>query len=228
MQPTTLIIKRSLLSATWHGSYRVSWPISRFKLPEVVDGFLQHVLPVEAWSKLLLKDLKGRDKEQYIIPPAILAHRARGDEIFFVAGKVFISEGDSAPFTLSLLTRFTKFDGSAHIIHKLHPEYEGEIASAIPFHLVGIAVPVEIYNFRFALQLFSARFFSMLGLAPVVTQTLLLESDQNECKLVMEFESLKRRNEIPFQRDAFFEKMGVVTDKVFGLNIYRDYMESLG
>lgn len=124
--------------------YSEQRPISAGALSDLIDGFLRTVLPLLTTSSEegTLTDLKGRNAHDLLIPGIVAAPH---DELFRMGGtsplQATKTEFDYAPFEVSLLSPFKRFEGAHHIVHQLEPHRSGSLLNGSPLGCLDMRPP---------------------------------------------------------------------------------------
>ena len=215
-----------LLPFGYCAEYSLTIAIKKWELPEIVSHIYDDLLCpiVEAAPKL--KDVKGRDISQALIP---ISQTPKEGELFYIGGKVYSAEQSNGsyleePFSLSLVTNFDSFEGSHHIIHQSKIERRGPLPESITFKTVGKVFPLSILNMRLGLQFFRSKFItSMFGFSPSVTETLLIDCSTEEFNLWYKKEG-QQTKEFPFlESHNLSTELNKLTEMLFSFNVIDDY-----
>jgi hypothetical protein len=180
---SSLSIRRTFIPFGYSSEYGASCDLQALQLPDLAASILSNLFEPSLFSGSAIDDLKGRDPEVLIDSSISARLKPQGFELIFISGKRFtIMVQPDQNFTLSVLTPFDSFEGSRHIRHKIETVRVELPGWMLPIEAVR-AFPLEIDCFRIGLDLFEPKFGSILGVTPTVTETLLIEADQQVCKL---------------------------------------------
>jgi hypothetical protein len=231
---SSLSIRRTFIPFGYSSEYGASCDLQALQLPDLAASILSNLFEPSLFSGSAIDDLKGRDPEVLIDSSISARLKPQGFELIFISGKRFTIMGDDPQtalvqpdqnFTLSVLTPFDSFEGSRHIRHKIETVRVELPGWMLPIEAVR-AFPLEIDCFRIGLDLFEPKFGSILGVTPTVTETLLIEADQQVCKLKISAD-MKNRGQLPLTKNQRLEKLDRVFNKIFSVSLLEDYQAKL-
>ena len=217
----TLRKKRSLISGLYAVEYHLTQGLPPFSLPYLIDSILRTVLPDEARHSGSIIDLKGLDR-----PRSGLHHSAApAEELLFLSGHVPDPAAEEQQrFDVTLLSRFSAFQGSHHVVHSVEEKRCGEIPACVVLQTLGRAFPLHIETFRLGLEAFTSRAVMLLGFTPSVTQSLSLNCDRHHLELRLSGEKLRNVAVIPFEQYGIFERLDETLRKILGFSLKADYL----
>lgn len=208
-----------------------SRPISSGALSGLADGFLRQVLPtlLNSWEESTLTDLKGRNAQDELLPG--VGHPAH-DEVFRLGGLGPVAKDggslDYEPFEVSLLSPFSHFEGSSHIVHSLEQHRAGPLPAWLPLRLLGYAAPLRPSFLRIGLERFrSVLSFASLGSAPQVTDSLLIDAVGGSISVQLTSEHNKRKDADPFAEIPSFRAIAEVLRGSVGIDLRAILAKSL-
>ncbi|NMC62572.1 MAG: hypothetical protein GYA55_05320 [SAR324 cluster bacterium] len=176
-------------------------------------------------------DIKGRgDRDSLYDNPQ------QPERLFFVSGSVVSEEegqeveGEKrlVPFSYCLQSSFDSFVGARHISYNLHPEGTGaaEGLESIKEFLHNNKLLLD--TVWLGVDLFTGTFLgTYLGFTPVVRDSFLLEYSKEELRFELNSESLKTRDEIPFERNAVLGKVRDLIDELSNEDLQDIYRAAL-
>ena len=228
---SSLQITRNWILGGYGLEYSEQRSISAGALSDLIDGFLRTVLPLLTTSSEegTLTDLKGRNAHDLLIPGIVAAPQ---DELFRMGGtsplQATKTEFDYAPFEVSLLSPFKRFEGAHHIVHQLEPHRSGSLPEWLPLRLLGYAAPIKPRFLRFGIERFrSILSFASLGYAPQVTDSLLVDCVGGSFAIRVTSEQRKRSSLDPFEEIPAFRAVSQVLKSALQFDLQGDVNAAL-
>lgn len=200
----------------------------------------------------LIEDLKGRDPVNLVFSYSA-ADLPRGNELLFVKGTFEIPQGgeaesdrsskgesaarhqsktEAAPkgeltetvsFNLALHSDFVEFKGDHHIVHVARLVRSASLpAETTPGGIFELPA-LKVSAVRFGIDLYDSNFFTMLGFAPVVLSTALLEATTESLALRIEAERVRSPDQLPFQRNGLLHRLSQTVATITNFDIESDY-----
>lgn len=135
------------------------------------------------------------------------------------------------PFTFAALTDFHEFEGVHHIIHRVNFE-----RSETLLHLGSLpATPETLTSLpgctidlvRFGFDFFDTNFLTLVGFAPVVTQTVLIEAHPDSFCLRIDAERQRPARAAPLQRNDFMQRLSDLIKEILNFDLAADYAARL-
>lgn len=228
-------LRKKFFPSGFTADYELDVAMDRHAIPDLVDRAINGLLPAEATRRREVTDLKGRDPQSLLDPATPAEHLPRGEELVFVAGRVFTDDSQLAAgklsdplrgesFEMRLSTVFKQFSGHHHIVHSTTLERGGARLDGIDVSEVGRAAPVVISRFRLGMELFRSRFMAgALGYTPTVSDALMLEASGESLRVRIWAEAMKNRSDLPLSRDGLFDKVSSLVKDITGFDIAADY-----
>lgn len=180
--------------------YRGRAPIPAHTLSSVADTVIRSFLPNGALTGAPLVNYKGRDLHTQRLIQADAFPRTLSDELLYVAGSIQLSDGDTAPFFLSITTRFKEFEGSDRIVHIPHCSYSPELPGYVPLEYLARVLPLTITYLRVGFDFFTPRIsVALLGVTPTPTERFTLEANTQEIATEIVGEGFRSRDREPLQ-----------------------------
>ena len=205
--------------------------LSAGALSDLADGFLRQTLPIllNSHGNSSLLNLKGRNAQDALLPG--IGHPAH-DELFRLGGTIPVQhdrpELAFEPFEVSLLSPFSRFEGSHGIVHELEQHRAGPIPSWLPLRLMGYVAPVRPSFLRIGLERFRSLIgFASLGYAPQVTDSLLIDCVDGKFALRLVTERNKTRDVNPFAEIPAFRAIAEVVRSALGYDLSSDLAAAL-
>jgi len=191
----------------FHGSFS----ITAESLPRLCSSCIKKLLPEISSGEFSLTDVKGGDARSgfsHLTSGEFQNYGPAQDEILLLAGEFrnFDGEGNEkiSSFSITVCTRFKEFQGAHHIVHSVtvtplgeFPDDLSPIACLLNLDLIK---DLTIHAFRISMDLFSSRFTSVLGFAPVALDHLLIEVSPTEGLLSLKSEGVKDKAALPLTR----------------------------
>ena len=236
----SLNLRRKLIPFGYACDYQLETALKAFDLPLLVDRCLSDLLPIFVRADGNMLDVKGRDPQLVLsthTPPELLP---LGEELVFVSGVAFLNEDElksgsyvvgstGRSFELRLSSAFKEFSGSHHITHSSALRREGALPGFVELGEIARVFPLELEHFRLGFDLFQSRFVSnMLGFAPAVSQTVLIDADRQNLRIRILAEALVKRSSLPLERDNLLGRLSAVTSAVIGFDLACDYALKTG
>lgn len=226
---------RNILFGGYNAEYNLSVNLKQEnKLILALSGrLINELLPADILKSRELVDIKGRDVQNSLSNPSIASYRPLGDEILFIAGSLNKSHEESsdensqsepAEFFVSINSEFDKFIGSKQISHTFRTTGSEDQITDIK-HIADYNVSINLL--RIGIDLFSSHYFSFIGFAPEVTQSLLLELTPEKLELRISAEKLKTKQELPLQAFQLFSKLDKILSDTFQIDLLDDYKDKL-
>ena len=229
---SSLKVKKPFYLKTYASQYKFSAALAEYTLPALVDSCLSTLLPEKVFGSDKIIDIKGRDKSAFINSKQAESYPARGDEFFYAAGKLISGKSHQGKdleesFWCSLNSRFDSFDEPHHIIHSASRASSDSLPEYVDSRLVGKLFPVRLEYFRLGLSLFESRYTVMLGYAPVATQNLLIEADNENIHLEISAEALPKKDSLPLEKEDLLMKLDNVLKEILEFDLMSDYQQKL-
>lgn len=227
---STLQLKRSYLPLGYKSDYHALIKASGIFLPILVDLSLKALVEYVLQKSDPLIDLKGRDQRNLIDPniPATLLPTA--DEFCFVAGAITKSPkaaADGRDFSIAVNSGFIANEKDHHMLHVPSIERR-DFPADVRLETIGRLPGVHIQRFRLGFDIFESRFLSsLIGLVPTVSQTLLLEADEQKCEISIVAEGMRIRNEQPLQRLEIWERIRMAVLQALDFDVESDYQSQV-
>jgi len=234
---TTLVLERSWLFRSYRLQYDVSAKLRPFQLSLLIDGVLTKLVakilpepPQGSQSDTgVIINVKGRDQGNVIDPAMSAGELPSNNELFYILGStVHQVEDEEAPieqrFECRVSTPFLRFTNGGLIEHSLQIDRHGSLPASVPLLRLGRAFPMRPSLFRCGFDLFSrSKLASWIGGTPVVTQSLLLEASESECRIRIVAEDLVSRDcEILSQHNLWSELAALLMVSI-GFDIESDF-----
>jgi hypothetical protein len=233
---STLQIDRSWLLRRFSLQYDLTLPLEPSDLSLLIDGVLSRlggqILPRldgdVPGTSLSVRNIKGRDRNNFIAAALSPDESSVNNELFFISGVTFhqVEEGDTPetqPFTWRISTPFRAFVAGGGIEHALEFERIGEVPLEIPFSQLGRIFPLRPLRFRCGLDVYSkSRLAGWFGGTPTVTQTLLIEADEKSLQLRITAEELSSADEALLGAFSIFANLCILLRDVAGFDLAGD------
>lgn len=154
-----------------------------------------------------LKKQRGRAAETFNESNPGLAKELRTnkqEELFFASGELLPTEEDTEaePFYLRLASEFETFENGATPIYKVKASASAplqEILSELNGRLFSRLIPLQIKQLRLALEEYRPTAFgSMLGLVPLIKDSLILELNDRSIYLKCFAQGERSKTALPF------------------------------
>lgn len=203
------IVKKNWLLGGYSAQFALAIPLEEISLSHTTSRLLRTTKSAldNQSSPLEFKNVKGRDRSCVLIPelPAPL-----GEELVTVGGTIATGQETSgefswAPFHLSLVTRFSKFEGNRTIIHSVEEMRSDSLPQWLPWWLLGAAAPIRVQYARFGFDRFTSA-FSMyrFGFTPVVSDSLRLDLTTAQLSILLTTDRARMRSCNPFREVELF------------------------
>ena len=186
---------RSLFPYSYRAHYTFSLSLAPGFISRAYDA-LCRFLAEDLFANELLVNLKGRDPSQLLLeegaPP-------KPHEILYARGILYdIADPDHPKekehFHCSLLSPYEKSTGGS-IHHRSVTHSDPSLPDYIKVQELGRIFPAELTLFRFGVQKFSSRrFSSFIGLAPIITGSILIDCSKDTLHLAIVDEALMRKS----------------------------------
>jgi hypothetical protein len=193
-------------------------------------SLLHKVVPVDARRGKILRNIKGRDPNNLIQKNILSSQLPTQDEIFYLSGTIIDDTEEDEEETIQkskflyyINTNFHGFIGNSFIDHKASIHTSGPVPEFLGLSSFLETDELSIDTIRLGLDIFSARRLSFLGLAPLVTQTFLLELNGQTLNLQITAERLATKNELPISEQSLIISINDVLKEIFSFDIEADY-----
>ena len=189
---------------------------------------LRDTLP-QPGRPLELSNLKGRERSEATLTGA---PQPQDGEVLSLGGLIATSSTKDSfswtPFRFSCVTHFLRFEGSNQIIHAPDLYKSNSIPDWFPWWLLGAAAPIQIEYLRLGLENFSSRFsIARFGATPVVSDTLLVDADQESLTLSLSTQQPRWRPCNPFETLTVFRQVALALEKVCGYSLSESFVREL-
>jgi hypothetical protein len=234
------IVERTFFPFGFTAEYSAALDITSPKLNRFTELVIKELLPPGALAGESLLDTKGRDPQELINDSIPLNLKPHTEELLFANGRIIVpSEAESSDqteaearepqaFTVSVNTAFEEFEGASHIRHRVSISRGGALPEVFPLPELVALLQAEISHLRCGIELFRGHFISsMLGWAPSVAETLLIEGGPERIQIKIVAERLERRDSPPLQRDNLLGKLDKITRETLDFKLVDDYLNKV-
>ncbi len=223
-----LDVRRQWLGGGYSLAYEISAPLTPPLLSDLIDRCIRSLIPQDFFQRKTAINVKGRDALNMIDPAIPEQEKPTADEILFLSGDVPLAsasgESESHFLKFRINSRFHSFEGNHEILHSAVAERHGDYAHDIPFQYLGRIFPFRPNRFRLGLDFFKGRFLSgLVGIAPTVTETLLLEADSTNFLFRLSAEHARHRDTPPAQTMNTFQSLDGILQTVLGFSCLQDF-----
>lgn len=236
IEKSDLKIKRSWIGKSYEIEYQASIKLPSMSLPILSDHLINQVLPSELLTAASTLDLKGANntiKQSVEISSSKDLAQQRPvydrEELLYLKGDVLVDLDTQQyePFQIIRASNFDSFKGQHHIIHSLETKHFGALDTTFTLSEVPLLFPIVLNKLKIGLELFSSQRTFIIGFAPEVTQSLLLEADQTSCLINIRAERLYAKTSLPLERYSLFNKLDLALKQLTGWSLIEDYTKLL-
>jgi hypothetical protein len=216
----TCLIKKNWLLGGYSADYQQRLPLTSITLSKIAHELLTvlHDAIPQPGYPCELSNLKGRERSEAAfkgVPPP------QDGEVLSIGGTIATSGGKNgftwSPFRFSCLTRFVRFEGNDQIIHAPELFKSESIPQWFPWRLLGAAAPIKIEYLRLGFENFSSRFsIARFGAVPVVSDTLLIDANQESLNVSLSTQQPRWQPCNPFSTLPLFKQVSLAVEKVCG------------
>jgi hypothetical protein len=185
---------RTFFPYRYRAEYEIELPLAPTFVCRMFDALGRH-LSEDVFERESFKNIKGRDSSQKLLDDS---STPEANEIVFAKGVIYELSEDSekverGPFRCSITSPY-KSSKAGDIFHAKDVTRSGELPDYVAVQEAGRIFPAELSYFRLGIQKYSSRMLSSLvGLAPVITGSLLIDCNKDSLKLRLVDEALNSK-----------------------------------
>ncbi len=219
----TCSIKKNWLLGGYTADYQETLPLTAITLSKIAHELLSvlHDAVPQPGHPLEFSNLKGRERSETALSGV---PQPQEGEVLSIGGTIATSGTKSgfswAPFRFSCVTRFLRFEGSTQIIHAPDLFKSDSIPEWFPWWLLGAGAPIQIEYLRLGFENFSSRFsIARFGAVPVVSDTLLIDANQESLSISLSTQQPRWQPCNPFLKLPLFRQVSLAIEKVCGSSL---------
>lgn len=221
-------LSKTFFSSRYRAEYSVEIPLAPTFVSRAYDLLGRHLaeLILDPGS---LKNMKGRDSTQQLLQ---LNPTPEANEILMVKGKIFEADEseervERSPFRCSITSQYER-SRAGDIFHSNERKRDGNLPDYVKIAEAGRIFPAEVNCFRLGLQKYNSRIFSsLIGLAPVITGSLLIDCSKDILKLRVIDEALKAKT-APWNKNSIIYSVNTALRIVCDFELIKDIEDKLG
>jgi hypothetical protein len=228
-----LTVSRNWLFGGYTAEVNIMQSLATSQLPSLVEKVSSALKPhlTQRNARNELKDIKGREPHE--APLLSAAPAPSGEELLLISGKIATEPRDDdfnwEPFQFSCHTQFERFEDPRSIIHRAITSKTDSIPQWLPWWMLGSAAPIKLEHFRLGLEFFTSRFvLTRLSFTPIVSETLLIEADQNRLAIKLRTERPYWKPCNPFGNIAILRKISEALTEILGVSLEGEFVRELG
>jgi hypothetical protein len=222
-------VQRQWLLGRYTTTYDVALHSDLISLSRVINGFVQIILPIiyNPSTHTHPSDIKGRDSGECLLPEL---PQPLQDEVLRVGGRIArgddVSDFEWEPFDVACSSHFEGFNDSGSILYSVRNNRSHTVPAWLPLRLLGAAAPVQPTFFRFGCEHFRpVRTFASLGAAPQVTESLLVDCNENACAVRIVIESRRPVSRELLDSTPCIKPSSHLLTSIYGFDIMKDFLE---
>ena len=211
--------KRNWLSPGWHSIFELTAELDGSSASIAIDA-LSRLLAAQLANARELIDLKGADSGIY---------QGGSGPLIRVAGNCFLpAEPDQEvrekePFSLELNTQYKEFNLAGSIVHTTKLERKGPLPHSIPLKNIGRVFPLDVEQFEVGIDFYKTKRYPLVGVSPVVTETLKIKCTKNQLELSIDADQLQTKETLPLARWGLFDDLSKILAQSFALDLRANY-----
>ena len=211
--------KRNWFAAGWHCITEIQGELDEAQAPYLVDS-LSRLLASKLDNATELADLKGAESGVY---------QGGSDPLIRVTGSCYLpTESDQEvrekePFSLELKSQFKEFSGSGSIVHTTKLDRRGPLPLIIALKNIGRVFPIDLEQFDVGIDFYKTKRYPLVGVSPVVTETLKIKCSKTQLKLRIDADQLPTKDTLPLARWDLFNELSQVLEQSFSWDLKANY-----
>ncbi|GEM_PF-2886746 len=209
-----LSIQRSFLFWSWDLAYEATIQIEKSHCGTILDALIKSLIGKKILNEKQSIDLSGLPNLNDNHPAQLYFLRA--------SGQLQVGDTEFEAFKVKLESPFLKFSGVHHIVHEIKEFVSEFIPSFVKVKNIGRAIPLTINEFSFGLQSYESKYTVFLGYSPVSKDRLLINYQEGALKIVIEADSMKKKDQLPLSKFEILENLNKITQDLLKFNLIDD------